>query len=302
MKDLIIIGAGPAGFTAAIYSLRAQLDVLMLEKTGPGGQIALSDVIENYPGYSEISGVELMQKFEEQAKKFGLVMESAEVTAVEDHGEKKIVKTTSGDHECKAVIICSGAKPRKLGVPGEQEFTGRGVSYCATCDAFFFKGKDVASVGGGDTAVKESLFLSKMVNRVEVVHRRDALRAEKIIQEKAFASPAINFNWDSVVTSINGENSVESVTLKNVKDDSEKELPVQGVFVFVGILPNTDFINIVEKDEGGFIKANDKMETSVPGLFVAGDARVTPLRQVATAVGDAAIAATSAEAYIESLE
>ena len=302
MKDLIIVGAGPAGFTAAIYSLRAQLDVLMLEKTGPGGQIALSDVIENYPGYSEISGVELMQKFEDHAKKFGLVMESAEVTSIEDHENRKIVKTTSGDHECKAVIVCSGAKPRKLGVPGEQEFTGRGVSYCATCDAFFFKGKDVVSVGGGDTAIKESLFLSKMVNNVEVVHRRDALRAEKIIQEKALASPSINFNWDSVVTSINGENSVESVTIKNVKDDSEKELPVQGVFVFVGILPNTDFINIVEKNEGGFIKADDKMETTVPGIFVAGDARVTPLRQVATAVGDAAIASTTAHAYIESLE
>lgn len=302
MKDLVIIGAGPAGFTAAIYSLRAKLDVLMLEKTGPGGQIALSDVIENYPGYSKISGVELMQKFEEQAKGFGLVMESAEVVAIEDHGDKKIVKTTSGDHECKAVIICSGAKPRKLGVPGEEEFTGRGVSYCATCDAFFFKEKDVVSVGGGDTAVKESLFLSKMVNKVEVVHRRDALRAEKIIQEKALANPSINFNWDSIVTSINGDSSVESVTIKNVKNDSETDLPVQGVFVFVGIIPNTDFINIVEKDDGGFIKASETMETSVKGIFVAGDARVTPLRQVVTAVGDAAIAAVSAEAHIESLE
>lgn len=302
MKDLIIIGAGPAGFTAAIYSLRAKMDVLMLEKTGPGGQIALSDVIENYPGFSNISGMELMQKFEEQAKGFGLVMESAEVVAVEDHGKKKIVKTTSGDHECRAIVICSGAKPRKLGVPGEQEFTGRGVSYCATCDAFFFKGKDVVSVGGGDTAIKESLFLSKMVNKVEVVHRRDALRAEKIIQEKALASPSINFNWDSVVTSINGESSLSSVTIENVKDGSKAELAVQGIFVFVGIIPNTDFIDIVEKDEGGFIVASDTMETSVPGIFVAGDARVTPLRQVATAVGDAAIAATAAEAHIESLE
>ncbi|HEX21124.1 MAG TPA: thioredoxin-disulfide reductase [Actinobacteria bacterium] len=302
MKDLIIVGAGPAGFTAAIYGLRAKLDLFMLEKTGPGGQIALSDVIENYPGYSSISGLELMQKFEEHAKKFGLEIQSSEVTGVEDRGDYKLVKTTSGDIETKAVIICSGAKPRKLDVPGEKEFTGRGVSYCATCDGFFFKGKDVVTVGGGDTAVKESLFLTKMVNKVFLVHRRDALRAEKIIQEKALTSPKINIKWDAVVTEIKGNTKVEGVAIKNVKTGAEEVLPVQGIFIFVGIVPNTGFLNLVDKDEAGFVKVNKKMETNIPGIFAAGDCRDTPLRQVVTAVGDAAIAVTSAETYIERLK
>ncbi len=302
MKDLIIVGAGPAGFTAAIYGLRAKLDLFMLEKTGPGGQIALSDVIENYPGYSSISGLELMQKFEEHAKKFGLEIQSSEVTGVEDRGDYKLVKTTSGDIETKAVIICSGAKPRKLDVPGEKEFTGRGVSYCATCDGFFFKGKDVVTVGGGDTAVKESLFLTKMVNKVFLVHRRDALRAEKIIQEKALTSPKINIQWDAVVTEIKGNTKVEGVAIKNVKTGAEEVLPVQGIFIFVGIVPNTGFLNLVDKDEAGFVKVNKKMETNIPGIFAAGDCRDTPLRQVVTAVGDAAIAVTSAETYIERLK
>lgn len=301
MKDLVIIGAGPAGFTAAIYGLRAQLDLVMVEKTGPGGQIALSDVIENYPGYSSISGLELMQKFEEHAKKFGLEIESSEVTGIEDQDGYKLIKTHSGDIETKAVIICAGAKPRKLGVPGEKEFTGRGVSYCATCDGFFFKDKDVVTVGGGDTAVKESLFLTKMVNKVSLIHRRDALRAEKIIQEKALASPKIDFVWDTVVTEIKGNKKVEGVAIKNVKTGAQSELPAQGVFIFVGILPNTEFLSLVDKNEAGFIKVNQKMETNVPGIFAAGDCRDTPLRQVATAVGDGAIAVTSAEAYIEKL-
>jgi len=302
MRDLVIIGAGPAGFTAAIYGLRAQLDLVMLEKTGPGGQIALSDVIENYPGYTSISGLELMQKFEEHAKKFGLEIQSAEVTAIENQGKYKLVKTTSGDIEAKAVIVCAGAKPRKLDVPGEKEFTGRGVSYCATCDGFFFKDKDVVTVGGGDTAVKESLFLTKMVNNVSLVHRRDALRAEKIIQEKALASSKIDFQWDSVVTEIKGNQKVEGVAIKNVKTGAEEVLPVQGIFIFVGIVPNTGWLGLVDKDEAGFIMVNQKMETSIPGIFAAGDCRDTPLRQVATAVGDAAIAVSSAETFIERLK
>lgn len=302
MLDLIIIGAGPAGFTAAIYALRAKQNVLMLEKTGPGGQIALSDVVENYPGYPQISGMELMQKFEEHAKKFGLEIESAEVTAIEDRGNKKVIKTTGQNYESKAVIICSGAKPRKLNVPGENEFTGRGISYCATCDGFFFKDKDVVSVGGGDTAVKESMFLTKMVNKVNLVHRRDSLRAEKIIQEKALASPTIAFHWDSVVTEIKGDKKVERVAVKNVKTGKESDIAAEGVFIFVGIVPNTDFINIVDKNDAGFIKVNDRMETSVPGIYAAGDCRVTPLRQVATAVGDAAIATFAVGSYLENLE
>lgn len=301
MHDIIIIGSGPAGFTAAIYALRAKMDVLMLEKTGPGGQIALSDLVENYPGFPGISGIELMAKFEEHAKKFGLKVENAEVIAVEDCGTKKVVKTTGNDYETKSVIICSGARPRKLGVPGEKEFTGRGVSYCATCDAFFFKGKDVVSVGGGDTAIKESVFLTKMVNKVFLVHRRDKLRAEKIIQEKALANPKIEFNWDSVVTEIRGDAAVESVLIKSIKTEAVKEIPVQGIFIFVGIEPNTEFTDILEKNKAGFIITNERRETSVPGIFAAGDCRDTPLRQVSTAVGDAAIAAFTAEAYVESL-
>ena len=300
MHDLIIIGSGPAGFTAAIYALRAKLDVLMLEKAGPGGQIALSDVVENYPGYQEISGMDLMQKFEEHAKKFGLVSKIAEVISIRDADGYKEIETTSGSYQAKAVLVASGAKPRKLGVPGEKEFTGRGVSYCATCDGFFFRGKDVVVVGGGDTAVKESQFLTKMVNKVYVVHRRDALRAEKIIQEKVLANPKIEVVWNTVAEIIHGEGTVAAVSVKNIETGEIREIAVQGAFIFVGIVPNTEFID-VKKDHGGFIVANERMETSVPGIFVAGDCRVTPLRQVATAVGDAAIAATSAEAYIEAL-
>lgn len=300
MLDLIIIGSGPAGFTAAIYALRAKLNVLMLEKAGPGGQISLSDVVENYPGYQEISGMDLMQKFEEHAKKFGLVSEISEVISVEDGDGYKEVRTTSGSYQAKAVLIASGAKPRKLGVPGEKEFTGRGVSYCATCDGFFFRGKDVVVIGGGDTAVKESQFLTKMVNKVFVVHRRGTFRAEKIIQEKALVNPKIEVIWNSVAEIIHGEGTVAAVSVKSIETGEVRKIPVQGAFIFVGIVPNTDFID-VEKDHGGFIVANQRMETSSPGIFVAGDCRETPLRQVATAVGDAAIAATSAEAYIESL-
>lgn len=300
MFDLIIIGSGPAGLTAAIYALRVKLNVLMLEKSGAGGQIALSDVVENYPGYQEISGMDLMQKFEEHAKKFGLVSQISEVISVKEVDGYKEVQTTSGLYKAKAVLIASGAKPRKLGVPGEKEFTGRGVSYCATCDGFFFRGKDVVVVGGGDTAVKESQFLTKMVNKVYVVHRRASLRAENIIQEKALSNPKIKVIWNSIVEIIHGEGTVVAVSVKNTETGEVRKIPVQGAFIFVGIVPNTDFID-VEKDHGGFIVANQRMETSSSGIFVAGDCRVTPLRQVATAVGDAAIAATSAEAYIESL-
>ena len=298
--DLIIIGGGPGGLTAAIYALRAKLDLLLLEKTGIGGQIALSDVVENYPGLPGLSGVELMTKFEEQAKSFGLQTDYAEVQSIKDHGDHRLVSTTSGGLKTRAVIIAAGAKPRRLNVPGETEYTGRGVSYCATCDGFFFRGKDVVVVGGGDTAVKESLFLAKLVNKVTVIHRRDALRAEKIIQEKALADPKIDFLWDTVVERISGEKTVSGVTVKNIKTDETKDLAVDGAFVFVGILPNSDFIDC-DKDEAGFIRTDDHMRTSINGVFAVGDVRTTVLRQVATAVGDGAIAAHVAGEFIESL-
>ncbi|MDP1808486.1 MAG: thioredoxin-disulfide reductase [Actinomycetota bacterium] len=298
--DLIIIGGGPGGLTAAIYALRAKLDLLLIEKTGIGGQIALSDVVENYPGTAPISGVELMAKFEEQAKAFGLEIEYTEVQGVRDGGDHRVVSTTAGELRTKAVIIASGAKPRRLDVPGEVEYTGRGVSYCATCDGFFFRGKDVVVVGGGDTAVKEALFLAKMVNKIELVHRRDALRAEKIIQEKALNDPKIEFHWDSVVTEVTGDKTVSGVTVKNVKTDAVMELAVAGVFVFVGILPNSDFVDC-DKDEAGFIKTDEHMRTSIPGVFAAGDVRTTVLRQVATAVGDGAIAAYAAGEFLANL-
>jgi thioredoxin reductase (NADPH) len=302
MRDLIIIGGGSAGLSAAIYALRAKLDVIMIEKLGIGGQIALSDVIENYPGYRSISGSELMGKFEAHAKDFGLKVEFGAVEQVIDNGDKKVIKTDSKTFESKAVIIASGAQPKKLGVKGENEFTGRGVSYCATCDGPFYNGKDIVVVGGGDTAVKEAQYLSKIANKIYLVHRRDRLRAEKIMQEKLLSNPKVEFLWNSAVDEIiGGESGVERVSVKNIQGNEKREVKAEGIFVFVGIIPNTEFIN-AEKNKGGFIITNDRMETSIKGIFAAGDCRNTPLRQVATAVGDGAIAAVYAEEYISLLE
>ena len=299
--DMVIIGGGPAGLTAGIYARRALLKTLLLEKIGIGGQIIITDLIENYPGFQEISGGELARKFEEHARKFGLETRGmVEVSGIEDRGGIKAVKTAEGDIEAKAVIIASGTTPLKLGIKGELEFTGRGVSYCATCDGFFFRDKVVAVVGGGDSAITEAIYLTKMVQKVYIVHRRDKLRAEKINQEHAFANPKISFVWDSVVEEISGKNTVEKVIIKNVKTNALSEIKTDGVFIYVGLIPNTTFAN-VEKDERGFIIVNQKMETSVKGIFAAGDCRVTPLRQIATAVGDGAIASVSAEKYIEGL-
>jgi len=299
--DLVIIGGGPAGLTAGIYARRALLNTLLLEKIGIGGQIIITDLIENYPGFQEISGGELARKFEEHARKFGLETRGmVEVSGIEDRGSIKAVKTAEGDIEAKAVIIASGTTPRKLGVKGEPEFTGRGVSYCATCDGFFFRDKVVVVVGGGDSAITEAIYLTKLVQKVYVVHRRDKLRAEKINQEHAFANPKISFVWDSVVEEISGKNTVEKVIVRNVKTNALSEIKTDGVFIYVGLIPNTAFAN-VEKDERGFIIVNQKMETSVRGIFAAGDCRVTPLRQIATAVGDGAIASVSAEKYLEGL-
>ncbi len=299
MYDLVIIGGGPAGLTAGIYAQRARLKTILLEKQMVGGQIAVSDVIENYPGFPSISGAELMQKFEEHARGFGLEIKLAEVLSVEVRDRVKVLKTSEGDMEAKAVIVATGARPRVLGVPGEREFTGKGVSYCATCDGPFFRGQRVMVVGGGDTAVKEAVYLSKLAATVYLVHRRDQLRAEKILQERAMAAENIEILWSHVLKEIKGEKTgVKAAVVEDLKTGEKKDIELEGVFIFVGINPTTDFVD-VEKDERGFIKTNQKMETSVEGIYAAGDCRTTPLLQVATAVGDGAIAAFMAESYVE---
>jgi thioredoxin reductase (NADPH) len=299
MYDLIIIGGGPAGLTAAIYALRARVKTLVIEKEIVGGQIALSDVIENYPGFPSISGQELMDKFEAHAKGFGMEIKFAAVENIGLDGNIKVVKTSEGELRAKAVIVATGAKPRMLGVPGEKEFLGKGVSYCATCDGPFFKGQTIAVVGGGDTAVKEAIYLAKLAKEVNLVHRRDQLRAEKILHEKTFETPNIRIHWSHILKEVKGDKTgVNGVLLEDLKTGEKKTLEVQGVFMFVGINPTTDFVD-VEKDKKGFIKTNQRMETSVPGILAAGDCRITPLPQVSTAVGDGAIAAFVAQSHIE---
>jgi thioredoxin reductase (NADPH) len=300
--DLVIIGAGPAGLTAGIYAARARMNVLLLEKTVPGGQILVTDWIENYSGFPEgISGFDLAEKMKIQAENLGLKIETAEVHSLNLSKKLKEIVLKDRSVTAKSLIIASGASPRSLGV-GEDKFIGKGVSSCATCDAAFFKEKTVVAVGGGDTAVQEAIFLTKFAKKVYLIHRRNELRAEKILQERAFKNDKIEIIWDSVVTGLNGFFGVENVTIKNVKTNEEKTLKADGCFIWVGILPNTSFLNdAIETDAFGFILVDTTMQTSVPGVFAVGDVRDTPLRQISTAVGDAAIAAVSAEHFIENL-
>ncbi len=302
--DLVIIGGGPAGLTAGLYAARARLNVILLEKSVPGGQIIVTDWIENYPGFPEgISGIDLTNRMNEQAKRFGLKIETEEVLSLNCSGSIKNIKLEDGTISARAVIIATGASPRRLGVPGEDEFFGKGVSFCATCDGPFFNGSVVAAVGGGDTAVQESIFLTKFVKKVFLIHRRDELRAAKILQERAFANDKIEILWDSVLTGINGSKTgVADITVKNVKTEENRKFAVEGCFIWVGIKPESGFLgDDIKLDEHGFILVNERMETSMPGVFAAGDGRSTPLRQVVTATGDAAIAAVAAEHYIENL-
>lgn len=299
MYDVIIIGGGPAGLAAGIYASRARLKTVILEKLLPGGQAAVTDFIENYPGYPEgIRGPELTAKMQEQAEKFGCEIKSDEVVAVDV--KAKQVTAASDVYEGKAFIIATGADPRNLNVPGEKDLTGRGISFCATCDGALFSGRTVAVVGGGDSAVKEALFLTKFAAKVYVIHRRRELRAEKIIQEKAFENAKIEFIWDAVVTEILGETRVQKVKVKNVKIKEESELALDGLFIYIGRVPNTSLFD-VEKDNG-YIVTDENMRTSVEGVFAAGDCRKKQHMQVATAVGDGAAAAMSAEEYIAELE
>lgn len=303
--DLVIIGGGPAGLTAGIYAARARINVVLVEMVTPGGQILVTDWIENYPGFPEgLTGAELVQRMVDQAQRFDLKIESGEVASLEVSGPKKIINLTDNSRiSAQAIILAAGASPKKLDIPGEAEFHGRGVSFCGTCDGPFFRDRVVAAVGGGDTAVQESLFLTKFVKKVYLIHRRDELRATKILQERAFKNDKIEFVWDSVATQINGASGVESITVKNVKTRDTKDLAVNGCFVWVGTTPNAGFIGKdIKTDEFGFIVTDHHMATSVPGVFAAGDIRNTPLRQVATAVGDAAIAAISAEHYLDNIK
>ena len=298
--DLIIIGGGPAGLTAGIYACRAALRTVLLEKLSPGGQVLVTDWVENYPGFPEgVAGYDLMDRMTAQAKRIGLDIQNGEVISISPAGGREGLEVRlSGDQglTSRALIIATGASPNQLGVPGEREFTGRGVSYCATCDGPFFRDQVVAVVGGGDSAVQEALFLSKIVKKVYLIHRRDELRAVKILQDKALAEPKIEPVWNSVVESINGKEQVESVSIFNLKDNQRSVLPVQGVFIFVGIQPNTSFVRgLVETDERGFIVTDEWMRTSAKGVFAAGDCRAKPLRQISTAVGDGATAAFAAE-------
>jgi thioredoxin reductase (NADPH) len=302
MEDLIIIGAGPAGLTAGLYASRARLKTVLLEKLAPGGQILTTDFVENYPGFPEgLSGFELVDRMKRQAENFGLKIEGKEVVRLELTPEKRVVHTNKEILETKALILTTGASPRKLGIEGEGLLTGKGVSYCATCDGPFYRDQEVAVIGGGDTAVEEALFLTKFASRVHLVHRRDELRATKLLQERVKAAEKVNLIWDSVPTRILGQAGVEALELKNVKTEEISTLPVEGVFVFVGYDPSNDLLADLplDFDDFGFVKTDDNMETSIPGVFAAGDIRSKMLRQVSTAVGDGATAAFAAERFIE---
>ena len=304
MEELIIIGSGPAGWTAGIYAGRAQLAPLLITGSAPGGQMALTPEIENYPGFPQgISGQELTQLMQQQAERFGARVQMDEVTAV-DLSTRPFKVTAYGDeYEAQALIVTTGTSPSKLGVPGEAEFTGRGVSYCATCDGFFYQDRQVVVVGGGDAAVEEAIFLTKFATQVYVVHRRNRLRAEKVFQERAFRNEKIAFIWDTAVTEILGDGKVTGVRLKNVKTDEESTLDADGVFVYVGAIPNTGFLEgQLELDDRGYIVTDRQCHTSVPGVFAAGDVQERVLKQVSTAVGSGAMAAMEAEKFIAELE
>ena len=302
--DTIIIGGGPAGLTAALYAARARLKTLLLEKGMPGGQASTTDLIENYPGFPQgISGPDLMLNFQEQAIRFGLELRYQEVKQAEIEGEIKTVLTAEGQYRTRTIIVCSGANPRRLGVPGEEGFVGRGVSYCATCDGALYQGRTIAVLGGGDAAVEEALFLTRFARHVYIIHRRDKLRATRIAQERAFRHEKISFIWNTKVQEIKGEKSVQKLLLLNTENQEEQELSVEGVFVYIGVVPNSNFLEgIVQLTSEGYIHTNSRLETSMPGVFAAGDIRDKDLRQVATAVGDGAVAALSVERYLDSLE
>ena len=305
VEKVIIVGSGPAGWSAAIYAARADLQPLLITGNELGGQVAITTEVENYPGFPEgLTGPELVEKMRAQAEKFGAAVEIDYVTEIDVNGPPFGVATAGGkSYRSQALIIATGASPRKLGVPGEEQLTGHGVSYCATCDGFFFRGKEIVVVGGGDSALEEGLFLTKFATRVRVVHRRDQLRAGAVLKHRAESNPKIGFIWNSVVTRIDGENKVESVTLRNVVSGEVKELPTDGVFVYVGHLPNNQlFSGNLAMDEQGYVITDKLMRTSVPGIFAAGEIQDPRYRQVATSAGQGVQAALEAQKYLADLE
>lgn len=303
--DLIIIGAGPAGLTAAIYAQRARLNTVVLEKLIPGGQILLSEKIENYPGFPEvISAQKLMKQVQKQAENLGTKLKYEEARSIVLEDKKKIIHTSGGKkYKTLAVIIATGAQTRRLGIEREKEFIGRGISYCATCDAPFFRNQQVAVVGGGNMALQEALYLSKFAEKIYLVHRRGMLRGEKILQERITKNPKIEIIWRSVVDQIYGGEKIKGVKLKNLKTKKTHNLPCSGLFIFVGLKPNTEFVqNILELDEKGFIKTGENLESSRGGIFACGDVRKNLLKQVIVACGEGALATHMAEKYINEVK
>lgn len=302
--DVVIIGAGPAGMTAAVYASRANLSTLMIERGIPGGQMANTEAVENYPGFDTILGPELSTKMFEHAKKFGAEYAYGDVNEIIDGEEYKVIVSGKKQYKTRTIIITTGAEYKKLGIPGETELGGRGVSYCAVCDGAFFKQKKLIVIGGGDSAVEEGIYLTRFADKVTIVHRRDKLRAQKIIQDRAFANEKIDFVWNTTVKEIHEvDGKVGKVTLVSTVDGTETEEAADGVFVYVGMLPLTaPFASLNILNEAGYIVTNEKMETAVPGIYAAGDVREKMLRQIVTATGDGSIAAQSAQHYVEEIK
>ncbi|MGA4835088.1 thioredoxin-disulfide reductase [Bacillus velezensis] len=302
--DVIIIGAGPAGMTAAVYTSRANLSTLMIERGIPGGQMANTEDVENYPGFESILGPELSNKMFEHAKKFGAEYAYGNIKEIVDGKEYKTVKAGSKEYKARAIVISAGAEYKKIGVPGEKELGGRGVSYCAVCDGAFFKNKELVVVGGGDSAVEEGVYLTRFASKVTIVHRRDKLRAQSILQARAFDNEKIDFKWNKTVKEIHEENGkVGRLTLVDTVTGEEEEFKADGVFIYIGMLPlSKPFENLGITNEEGYIETNAQMETKVPGIFAAGDIREKTLRQIVTATGDGSIAAQSVQHYVEELE
>lgn len=303
--DLVIIGGGPAGLTAGLYASRAKINSVLIERALAGGQVAGTGFIENYPGVRKISGAGLAQQMEDHAKEFGLNIEVANVNCIRPYEDRFGIETDVGLYKALAIILTTGVHSKLLNVPGEKELKGKGVSYCAICDGFFYNGKHVAVIGGGDSAVEEGVYLAKFADKVTIIHRRDTLRAQKIIQERAFANPKIEFLWNTVPTKINAgdDGFVNGLTLMDRVTEKTWEFPLDGVFIYIGTVPDNYLCDLkVDVDGLGFIITDERMHTSIPGLFAAGDVRSKRLRQIVTAVSDGAVAAIAASDYLETLE